>query len=99
MIRLHLSCSFAAVLALVVSSLELTAQKSTVQPGDIANLKRVEAPRISPDGKLIAYTVDTPVAAGKHRDAHIWIVPADHSAPARPFCLQQCGRVRSRLVS
>ena len=85
MIHLHLSRSFAAALALTIVSLALSAQKSMVQPGDIANLKRVESPRISPDGKLIAYTVDTPVASGKHRNAHIWIVSADHSSAARPF--------------
>lgn len=61
------------------------AQKKPVEPDDIANLKRVESPHISPDGKLVAYSVDIPVASGKHRDAHIWIVPTDRSAPARPF--------------
>ncbi|HTB96858.1 MAG TPA: S9 family peptidase [Terracidiphilus sp.] len=61
------------------------AQKSAVQPSDIANLKRVEAPKISPDGRLIVYTVHTPVAAGKHADAHIWLVPSDHSQAAHPF--------------
>ncbi len=73
-----------ALLALLVVP-GVQAQKSMVQPSDIANLKRVEAPKISPDGKLIVYTVHTPVAAGKHADAHIWIVPTDHSAAARPF--------------
>jgi len=79
------SSSFALALALAAIPLVSPAQKSIVQPSDIANLKRIEMPRISPDGKLIAYTVDTPVAAGKHRDAHIWLVNADRSAPARPF--------------
>ena len=85
MTRLHPSHSFSVALVLAIVPLALSAQKSTVQPTDIANLKRVETPRISPDGKLIAYTVDVPVAAGSHRNAHIWIVPADHSAPAHPF--------------
>jgi len=59
--------------------------KTIVQPADIANLKRVEAPRISPDGRLVAYTLDTPVAAGKHRNAHIWLASADGSSAPRPF--------------
>ena len=84
MIRVH-SCHSVTAILFSVAALAASAQKSIVQPGDIANLKRVEAPRISPDGKLIAYSVDTPVAAGKHRDSHIWIVPTDHSTPARPF--------------
>jgi dipeptidyl aminopeptidase/acylaminoacyl peptidase len=85
MICLHRSRPFLAYCAIALFAVSAGAQKSAVQPADIANLKRVEVPRISPDGKLIAFTVDTPVAAGKHRDAHIWLVPADHSAPARPF--------------
>jgi len=85
MIRLHPSSSFAVGLILAMVPLAASAQKSTVQPSDIANLKHIEAPRISPDGKLVVYTVDTPVAAGSHRNAHIWIVNADHSMPAHPF--------------
>ncbi|HEY1646423.1 MAG TPA: S9 family peptidase [Terracidiphilus sp.] len=65
--------------------LPLRAQKATIQPSDIANLKRVGAPRISPDGSLVAYAVDTPVASGKHRDAHIWLAPTDEAGAARPF--------------
>ena len=71
--------------AAAVTPVCLWAQKTAIQPSDIANLKRVEAPRVSPDGKLVAYTVDTPVAAGKHRDAHIWIAPTGHPGAARPF--------------
>lgn len=63
----------------------LHAQKTMIQPSDIANLKRVEAPQISPDGELVAYTVDTPVAADKHHDAHIWLAPTAHANAARPF--------------
>jgi dipeptidyl aminopeptidase/acylaminoacyl peptidase len=61
------------------------AQKTTIQPADIANLKRVEEPAVSPDGKLVAYTVDTPVAAGKPREAHIWLASAVGDPAAHPF--------------
>jgi dipeptidyl aminopeptidase/acylaminoacyl peptidase len=73
------------ILLAVFAAATLHAQKAMIQPSDIANLKRVEAPHISPDGTLIVYTVDVPVAAGKHRDAHIWMVPSNHSSAARPF--------------
>ncbi len=63
----------------------LYAQKVMIQPSDIANLKRVAAPRISPDGSLVVYTVDTPVAAGKHRNAHIWLASTGEPGAARPF--------------
>jgi dipeptidyl aminopeptidase/acylaminoacyl peptidase len=74
---------FAASLAAV--PMQLSAQKTIIQPADIANIRRVEAPRVSPDGKLVAYAVDTPVAAGKHRNAHIWITSTDRPGTARPF--------------
>jgi dipeptidyl aminopeptidase/acylaminoacyl peptidase len=72
-------------IAIVSPLLMANAQKTTIQPADIANLKRVETPMVSPDGKLVAYTVDTPVAAGKHRDAHIWLTSAGNTPAARPF--------------
>jgi dipeptidyl aminopeptidase/acylaminoacyl peptidase len=75
-----------AVASLACASLlTLHAQKTTIQPSDIANLKRVGAPRISPDGSLVAYAVDTPVASGKHRDAHIWLAVTGEPGTARPF--------------
>ena len=74
----------AIVLAIVFPLAAARAQKTSIQPADIANLKRVETPVVSPDGKLIAYTVNTPVAAGKPRDAHIWL-GSGGGAAARPF--------------
>ena len=38
-----------------------------VEPADIANLKRVSGPQISPDGLSVVYELGTPVAAGKHK--------------------------------
>ncbi len=59
----------------------------TVDPADIVNLKQVSSPHISPDGKLAAYVVTTPVAAGKHKDAHIWITSTEAAGTARPFAM------------
>jgi dipeptidyl aminopeptidase/acylaminoacyl peptidase len=73
------------MIAIVLPAALAYGQKTVIQPADIANLKRVETPVVSPDGKLIAYTVDTPVAAGKHRDAHIWLASAGSVTAAHPF--------------
>ncbi len=86
--RGSLALTLFSIIAIASSA---AAQKATVQPSDIANLKRVEAPRVSPDGALVAYTVDIPVAAGKHRDAHIWLVSTDHPDCAA-LCVQRSGR-------
>ncbi|WP_158785790.1 S9 family peptidase [Granulicella sp. L46] len=61
------------------------AQKTTIQPSDIVNIKRVAEPAISPDGKLVAYAVDTSVPAGKHRDAHIFLATVGVPNSAHPF--------------
>lgn len=74
----------AIAVAILWPATQVDAQKTTIQPADIVNLKRVESPVISPDGKTVAYTVDTPVAAGKPRDAHIWLASVENPAP-RPF--------------
>src|SRR5580700_10896660 len=81
------SCRCVRFFALIplLASVFASAQKHTVQPADIAGMKTIEAPRISPDGKFIAYAVTTPMPAEKPHNEHIWLVPADHSAPGRLF--------------
>jgi Tol biopolymer transport system component len=61
------------------------AQKTPIQPADIVNLKKVADPVVSPDGKQVAYTVEIPVPAGQHRNAHIWLAPAASTDAGRPF--------------
>ncbi|HEY9125866.1 MAG TPA: S9 family peptidase [Acidobacteriaceae bacterium] len=61
------------------------AQNHVIEPVDIAGMKRIESPKISPDGKKIAYSVVTPQTAGKPHDEHIWIVDADHPGSAQLF--------------
>ncbi|HWA95054.1 MAG TPA: S9 family peptidase [Terracidiphilus sp.] len=71
------------LLALVFAGATLSAQElKTVQPADIANIKSVSDPRISPDGREVAYVVETPVDAPAPKNEHIWIVSTGgHSAP------------------
>jgi len=56
-----------------------------VSPDDIVNLRQVTDPQISPAGDAVAYVVETPVRAGEHKNAHIWLVPSDGSTQGRPF--------------
>jgi dipeptidyl aminopeptidase/acylaminoacyl peptidase len=74
-----------AACSVALSATHLQAQKSTIQPADIVNLKKVANPVVSPDGMQVAYTVEIPVAAGQHRNAHIWLAPAASSGAGRPF--------------
>ncbi len=52
---------------------------------DLLTAVRVTDPQVSPDGRMVAYVrTTTDLAAGK-RDADVWLVPADGSAPPRPL--------------
>ena len=73
-----------AALCLAVITLQAQPGKP-IQAVDIVNLRKVEDPQISPDGKTVAYVIETPVAAGEHKNEHIWLVPTDGSAPEKAF--------------
>jgi dipeptidyl aminopeptidase/acylaminoacyl peptidase len=75
-----------AVTVLCACCIGLNAQK-TVDPSDIADVKQVSDPQISPDGKAVAYVVTTPVEPGKHKDAQIWLTQTDRPGNAIPFVL------------
>ena len=80
---------FVAALALPFAFAQFTLplRTHTVQPADIADLKGVGSPALSPDGRFVAYTVQVPRAEGKPPLEHIWLVRTDGSAKARPFVL------------
>ena len=78
--------TFFFLLGSLLSTLSIAAQApKVVEPADIANLKVVSSPQISPDGQLVVYVVDTPVAAGKHKDSHLWMTSADGPGTSRPL--------------
>ena len=86
-----MKCSVLGIgLCLVLSAASLRAQeRKVVDPSDLVNLKQVSDPQISPNGRMVAYVVTTPVPAGEHRNAHIWLVPADGRVPGRVFVLSE----------
>jgi dipeptidyl aminopeptidase/acylaminoacyl peptidase len=50
---------------------------------DLLTAVRVSDPRLSPDGRQVAYVRTTTDLASGKRNADVWIVPSDGSAPAR----------------
>lgn len=48
-----------------------------IQPSDVYRLKEVRDPQLSPDGKWIAYVVNTPDSAKDKYDSDIWMVSWD----------------------
>ena len=77
------------VLAPAVAVLVLTAAPARagrpMSLDDLLTAVRVGDPQVSPDGRQVAFVrTTTDLGAGK-RNADVWIVPADGSAPPRPL--------------
>ena len=68
----------------ILGSQEMRAQtKRGVTPEDYFSFKFVGDPRISPDGKVVAYVLTTIDQKKNRRESSIWVVPADGSAAPR----------------
>lgn len=72
-----LSCS-----SLLPAQIQSVSERKTFDPADIADLKLVSDPRISPDGKQVAYVVASRGESGKPMVDRIWVVPTDGSSHA-----------------
>jgi dipeptidyl aminopeptidase/acylaminoacyl peptidase len=57
------------------------AQKPPFDVNALMELKRMGDPQISPDGKLVSFTVQTVDVAGNKKPQQIWVVPIDGQAP------------------
>ena len=75
---------------LVISSLlltfhvsPLTSQGRAFTPNDWYRVTTLSNPAVSPDGKQIAFTVTTVVAAENKRHSEVWLVPAAGGEPVR----------------
>jgi dipeptidyl aminopeptidase/acylaminoacyl peptidase len=72
----------ATVLVAGASSVAV-AQKRPMTIDDLITAVRVSEPQLSPDGKTVVYVRTTTDGATGRRNADIWSVPADGSAPAK----------------
>ncbi|MBB4665124.1 S9 family peptidase [Conexibacter arvalis] len=54
-------------------------------PADALRIPRPKEPACSPDGRLIAFTVQLPDAEADTVRARVWAAPADGATPARPL--------------
>jgi dipeptidyl aminopeptidase/acylaminoacyl peptidase len=68
--------------AMVVVPQVLVAQRA-MQPNDWHRLTTVSQPALSPDGKVVAFTVTTVNEKANKRHSEVWLVPAAGGDPAR----------------
>jgi dipeptidyl aminopeptidase/acylaminoacyl peptidase len=59
----------------------LCAQKRPFDANALLELKRISDPRLSPDGKWVAFTVQTVDVAANKKPQQIWIAPLSGGAP------------------
>lgn len=74
---------FAVAAALLFSPLPLAAEGRPLKVDDLFALKDVADPRLSPDGRSVAYTVTTLDAKEDESDADVYLVSMDGGEPLR----------------
>jgi dipeptidyl aminopeptidase/acylaminoacyl peptidase len=75
--------SLAAVATAAGAQHTAPAAKRAFTPADYYKITNLAAPAISPDGKLVAFTVTTVREAENKRHSEVWVVPTAGGAPAR----------------
>ena len=70
-------------LAVLLTCAPLSGQTRRLRPDDLYALKSVGDPRLSPDGKHVAYTVGTADKDEDAADTDIWMAPVAGGAPLR----------------
>jgi dipeptidyl aminopeptidase/acylaminoacyl peptidase len=68
-------------LAFFVLAAGLVAQKRPFTADALLSLDRISDPQISPDGRLVAFTVQRIDVAGNKRPSNIWVVPLYGGSP------------------
>lgn len=76
----RIASALTALAALAAATSDVYGQAGrALQLEDYYDLKTVSAPRLSPDGEWVAYTVSTRVEVDNSTDVETWIVPSDGS--------------------
>ncbi|HYN02551.1 MAG TPA: prolyl oligopeptidase family serine peptidase [Vicinamibacteria bacterium] len=81
--RAPLLSRLAVTAALLLSPLPLAAQGRPLKADDLFSLKDVADPRLSPDGRWVAYTLTTLDAKEDDSDTDVYLVSTDGGEPLR----------------
>jgi dipeptidyl aminopeptidase/acylaminoacyl peptidase len=69
----------------MLSTQQISAQKRPFDIDALLKIKRISEPQISPDGRWVAFTVQTVDVAQNTKPKHIYIVSVDGNGPPRPL--------------
>src|SRR5690348_12143747 len=81
------------LLLLLASAAIVFAQKRPFDVNALLELKRISDPQISPDGRLVAFTVQTIDVPANKKPQQIWVVTTEGGSPAQ---LTHDGQANSR---
>ena len=70
-------CFFFAALCVTTLCTAQPVSKRNLQPSDLNRLQNISDPRVSPDGKWVAYTLSTVDSIRDKRVSNIWMVSTD----------------------
>ena len=70
-----------ALIVLIAFAASLGAQKQPFNVDALLRLARIGDPQISPDGRMVTFTVQTVDAANNKRPKHVWMVPLAGGEP------------------
>jgi len=88
--RLTFTASIGLGLALLLAPLSLrAAERRGFRPDDLYQLQAVTDPRLSPDGKMVAFVVTSIDRKQNRRPSTIWMAATDGTTPAVPFTTAQ----------
>jgi len=71
------------LLLLLAACALASAQKKPFDVNALLELKRIGDPQISPDGKLVAFTVQTVDVAANKKPVQVWVVPLEGGGQPR----------------
>ncbi len=69
------------IILLLASAATLSAQRQPFDANALLELKRIADPQISPDGRWVAFSVQTVDVTANKKPTQIWIVPLDGGSP------------------
>jgi dipeptidyl aminopeptidase/acylaminoacyl peptidase len=87
--KLHALVAFVALLFASISFADTAKQPLTHET--LWMMKRVSSPVVSPDGRLVVFSITEPSYDDKEQVADLWIVPADGSARPRRLTASKGG--------
>jgi dipeptidyl aminopeptidase/acylaminoacyl peptidase len=78
-----LCCMTVAAAVIAPSAQASTQSRRPITPEDLWAMERVSDPKLSPDGRWVAFSVSRYSIEENNSDSDLWVVPADGGAPPR----------------